>query len=147
MHAHRTRKRQTSTDAATGTAPTSFRFSDINEATGQPLTRDRFRDLPGWAMDTVLAHVSPQRWNSLVRERRVLEELPHLDGEHRVSGTFTPAGPRQNGWPGAPRETTCGQCRGTGRQPWRSGCGYCRDRGSVLVAPEAVLDALQGVPA
>lgn len=79
----------------------TFRFSDVDPDTGEVLAHLRFAFLPDWAWDVVRSMgVSPEQWNQLVRERRVLE-VPYLDGWHRRPGH--PSGPRRAGWPGAPR--------------------------------------------
>lgn len=124
----------------------AFRFSDLNEASGRPLAHELFRDLPGWAMDVVLAMgVTPSKWNELVGNRRVLE-VPSLDGWHRVPRRI-PARPAKLRRVGclarssrrsAVSAAVQAGCRGGGR------CGGCRGRGAVPVTPEAVIQRPAG---
>lgn len=84
--------------------PDSFRFADDNPCIGLPMAQSRFADLPDYAADVVLnMGVSPQQWNALVEDGRVLE-VAALDGWHRLPRRRDwRKAPSRSGWPGAAR--------------------------------------------
>lgn len=90
------------TDRQATAVPGRFRLTDVDPEIGRRYVELRFRDLPGWVADVVLAMgVNPGRWNALVEAREVLE-LPELEGWHTVPRPrgWVPTGPTRPGWPG-----------------------------------------------
>jgi hypothetical protein len=93
----------------------TFRFSDLNPVNRRPYSMSRFRQLPMWAAEVVMAAgYRMESWDRLVENGTVMEQ-PAFRGDHRLSTPKTWARmiARRRTGKAAPRGA-CEDCWGTG---------------------------------